>query len=313
MRRSDLVASLPTFALRAPRTARYAEEMRFLLVALVVLAAPTARADRDRDPVRLRAGTLAIQGSRYMKDMLALSEEIARRTRGGVELDWVSDGQLGEEAEMAKLLSTKKLDGGGFSETGLVALVPEIAAWGEPGRFHTYGDVDNAIAAHDATLRERFAKADLELVMWADLGFARVFSRDPIGDLAARLREPALARPIDGALAASITSGTLRTWAVPPLYAIAIGNRARYMSNLRYRYIVGALVFSRRAWSRLTRAQQATVREVCREWEPKIRASWRKETERGIAALDKAGVKTQPATEADIAAFVELASARTKL
>ena len=56
--------------------------------------------------------------------------------------------------------------------------------------------------------------------------------------------------------------------------------------------------------------QQAKVLEVCREWEPKIRASWRKETERGIAALDKAGVKTYVATEADVAAFVELTAAQ---
>jgi TRAP-type C4-dicarboxylate transport system substrate-binding protein len=292
--------------------------MRLVLLVLGLLASSApARAERaDRDPVRLRAGTLAIQGTRYMKDMLALADEIDRRTRGGVQLDWVSDGQLGEEADMAKLVKAKKLDGGGFSETGLVALVPAMAAWGEPGRFHTYDDVDKAIAERDAKLRESFAKADLQLVMWADLGFARVFSRDAMTSLPSVLRSSKsdLSRPIDGALTRAITSGKLRTWAVPPLYMLAIGNQARHMTNLRFRYVVGALVFSRSAWARLTAAQQATVLEVCREWEPKIRASWRKETERGIAALDKAGVKTHAATDADIAAFVELTgSARTEL
>jgi TRAP-type C4-dicarboxylate transport system substrate-binding protein len=290
---------------------RYLEGMRFVLLVVAVLATHSAaRADRaDRDPIRLRAGTLAIQGTRYMKDMLALADEIDRRTRGSVQLDWVSDGQLGEETEMAKLVRTKKLDGGGFSETGLVALVPEMSAWGEPGRFYTYDDVDKAIAERDAKVRERFAKEELELVMWADLGFARVFSRDPMKNVGAVLRSSRsdLARPIDGALSSAINSGKLHTWVLPPLYMLAIGNHARYMSNLRYRYIVGALVFSRHAWARLTPAQQATVLEVCREWEPKIRASWRKETERGIAALDKAGVRTQAASEADIAAFVEIA------
>jgi len=289
--------------------------MRPVLLVLAVLAtSATARAD-DRDPIRLRAGTLAIQGSRYMKDMAALAAEIDRRTRGSVQLDWVSDGQLGEDADMAKLVKAKKLDGGGFSETGLVALVPEMATWGEPGRFFTYEDVDKAIAARDAKVRERFAKADLQLVMWADLGFARVFSRDPMTSLTRVLQAKTdLARPIDGALTDAIHKGTLRTWTLPPLYMLAIGNHARYMTNLRYRYVVGALVFSRTAWSRLSRAQQATVLEVCHEWEPKIRASWRKETERGIAALDKAGVKTYAATEADVAVFVDgTKSARTDL
>jgi|GEM_PF-4369608 len=286
-------------------------------VALLVLAVAVlqssaiAQADSD-EPVHLRAGTLAIQGTRYMKDMAALAAEIDRRTRGAVQLDWIADGQLGEETEMAKLVRAKKLDGGGFSETGLAALVPEMSVWGEPGRFYTYEDVDKAIAASDAKMRERFAKADLQLVMWADLGFARVFSRDRITNVAGILRTSRadLVRPIDGALSSAINGGTLRTWALPPLYMLAIGNHARFMTNLRYRYVVGALVFTRTAWSRLTPLQQAKVLEVCREWEPKIRASWRKETERGIAALDKAGVKTYVATEADVAAFVELTAAQ---
>lgn len=285
------------------------------MILLVVLVTHSpARAERDRDPVRLRAGTLAIQGTRYMKDMLALADEIDRRTRGSVQLDWLSDGQLGEEADMARLVRAKKLDGGGFSETGLVALVPEMAAWGAPGRFHTYEEVDKAIAANDEKLRARFAEEGLQLVMWADLGFARVFSRDPLSSFASVLRtsRDELGRPIDGALSSAIHDGTLRTWALPPLYMLALGNQARYMSNVRYRYVIGALVFSRAAWSRLTPSQRSTVLEVCREWEPKIRKSWRKETERGIAALGKAGVKTQVATDADIAAFVQLArSART--
>lgn len=270
-------------------------------------AAPRA----DGDPVRLRVGTLAIAGSRYMTDMAALADEIARRTRGGVELAWVADGQLGEEVDMVRLVRKRELDGGALSETGLVALVPEMAAWGAPGRFHTYEDVDRAIADADAGLRARFAKTNLELVMWADLGFARVFSRDPLGDLTSVLERSrdVLRAPIDGASNKRIADGSVRTWALPPLYMLAVGNHARYMSNLRYRYVIGALVLSRAAWARMTPAQQATVREVCAAWEAKLRVRWRKETERAIAALGKAGVATQAASEAEVAAFVEHAQA----
>ena len=241
-----------------------------------------------------------------MEDMNALAAAIARSTRGSVELDWVPDGQSGDERDMAKLVRDGKLDGGGFSETGLVALVPDMARWGKPGRFHTYDDVDKAIADADALFRDRFAQADLQLMMWADLGFARIFSRDAMGDLRALLRDPTLAAPIDGQLIAAIANGKQRTWALPPLYTLGVANHARTMSNLRYRYIVGALVFSRGAWSRLSPQQQATVSAVCRALEPKFRASWRKDTERAITALTKAGVATQAATDEDIRAFIEL-------
>jgi len=92
---------------------------------------------------------------------------------------------------------------------------------------------------------------------------------------------------------------------------LAIGSaKVRAMTTLRYRYVVGGLVFGKGAWARLTPAEQAAVLDVCRAREPKLRASWRKETERGIAALAKAGVAITTQTEAELAAFAEAAAKR---
>lgn len=281
--------------------------MRFLaaLGVLVLVAAPVA-AD-DRDPVHLRIGTLAIEGSRYMTDMAALAADVERRTKGAVVLDWVAGGQLGEEAAMAALVTTGKLDGGAFSATGLVSLVPEMAAFARPGMFITAEEVDRATAAVEPAVRELFAAKKLTFAMWADLGFAHVFSTQPITSLAGvlELAAPQLAMPLDGKLAEAITSGRARAWAVPPLYMIALpGAKARAVSNLRHHYVAGGLVLSDRAWSRIAAGDQAKVRAAFAAWEPKLRASWRKESERGLAALQKSGVKMQPATLDEARAFM---------
>ena len=173
------------------------------LVLFVFLATGETRAAADpRDPVRLRLGTQAIDGSRYMKDILALGKEIEKRTRGSVVVDWVAGGQLGDEAAMADLVSRGKLDGGGFSETGVSALVPEMSAWRAPGLFRTYDEVDRATTALDATVRDLFAKRGLAFVMWADLGFAHVFSAEPITSVWDVLQKaaPWIAQPLDGKL-----------------------------------------------------------------------------------------------------------------
>ncbi|CAN5923749.1 hypothetical protein BH11MYX3_BH11MYX3_00280 [soil metagenome] len=277
---------------------------------LVVLFARVATAE-DREPVRLRLGTLAIDGSRYMKDILALGKEIDRRTRGGVELDWVSGGQLGEEAAMADLVVRGKLDGAGFSETGLVAIAPEMAAWGYPGQLEDYEGVDRATAALDASTRELFATRGTVFAMWADLGFSHLFASAPIGSLKDVLDRaaPWLTQPIDGALTAAIKSGRARAWTLPPLYLLAIGSTtAKAMTDLRYRYVVGGLVFSKAAWSRLTPAQRTTVLDVCHEWEPRIRASWRKESERGVAVLQKSGVVMRAVSSAERTTFGQVAA-----
>lgn len=283
-----------------------------LLVLVLALGSGTARAD---EPVRLRLGTLAIDGSRYMKDVLALSQEIEKRTRGAVRLDWRSDGQLGDERAMVDLITAGKLDGGGFSETGLTVLVPDMIVWRYPGLFRTYDEIDRATTALTPEVRERFARRDMVFVMWADLGFSQVFSAEGSAgllDLLARAA-PWNAMPLDPKLIGEITSGRARAWAMPPLYMLAIGQpaRARSMSALRYSYVVGGLVLSKSAWSRLRPADQAVVLEVSREWEPRLRESWRRETERGIAALVKTGTRILPVSDAELATFTEV-SARSR-
>ncbi len=283
------------------------------MIGWMVLALGLATASAD-EPVTLRLGTLAIDGSRYMKDVLALSQEIEKRTRGAVRIDWLSDGRLGDERAMAGLISAGKLDGGGFSETGLTALVPDMAVWGYPGLFRTHEEVDRATAALAPTIRERFARRDLVFVMWADLGFSQVFSTAEtarLPDLLVRAA-PWITMPLDPKLIGEITSGRARAWTLPPLYMLVIGQaRARAMSALRYRYVVGGLVVSRSAWSKLRPADQATLLDVCREWEPRLRKSWRRETERGIAALAKAGTRILPVSDAELASFSEK-SARSR-
>jgi TRAP-type transport system periplasmic protein len=278
--------------------------MRGWLIVLGLLASGRAEADR----VRLKVGTLAIDGSRYMLDMTALAREIERRTGGDVQITWISGGQAGDEKEMVEQIRHGALAGGALSETGLVALVPEMAAWQYPGLVTSYDEVDRATAAVDATTRERFARREIQFLMWADLGFAHLFSTEPIPNLRDVLvrASPWLTVPIDGKLTAEITSSRARAWALPPLYMMAIGAaKVKQMTALRYRYVPGALVIGDRAWARLSTAQQAKVREVCREWEPKIRTSWRAETERGLSALAKSGVRTYTSPATEIAGFAE--------
>lgn len=279
--------------------------LRFVGLVLLALFGSKAHAD----VVRLRVGTLAVDGSRYMTDILAMSKEIELRTRRRVRLDWVTGGQLGDDHAMAKQIRDGSLDGGGLSETGLISLVPEMAAWQYPGLFRDYLEVDRATAALDAQIRERFASHQLVFAMWADLGFANLFSTQPIANLRELLGRATVTTPLE-TLADAITGKRTTAWALPPLYQIVIGpQRAKVMTELRYRYVVGALVLSHAAWAKLTPAQQAIVLDVCRDYQPKLRASWRAETERGIAALTKAGVQLRSFTAGETAAFFDAAAA----
>jgi hypothetical protein len=180
---------------------------------------------------------------------------------------------------MVDLIVRGKLDGGGFSETGLIAAVPEMAVWRYPGLFRTYDEVDRTTAALDPTTRELFARRDLVFVMWADLGFAHVFATEAVASLRAllSLAAPQNTLPLDGTLVEAVTSGRARGWVMPPLYTLAIGQVQVRASRAAP---------PPRRWSRDPAGVVAVTAagdgaRQCREWQPRLRKSWRAGTERG--------------------------------
>ncbi|HEY5938017.1 MAG TPA: TRAP transporter substrate-binding protein DctP [Kofleriaceae bacterium] len=278
--------------------------MRLVLAVLVVIGLRSAHADQSDEPVTLRLGTLAVEGSRYMTDIAAFSAELEKRAR--ISITWASSGQLGDEAAMVEQIESGKLDGAGFSETGLIAAVPEMAVWRYPGMFRDASEVDRATAARGARVREQFAKRGLVFAMWADLGFANVFASERAATLHEMLgrASPWITMPLDATLFEPVASGKARAWAMPPLYVLAIGKvQAKEMSRLPYRYVIGGLVLSRAAWARLDAKQQKVFREICRAWEPRLRTRWRAETERGVAALEKLGVRVRAVSERELETF----------
>src|SRR5258705_9644229 len=174
------------------------------------------------EPVTLRVGTQAIDGSRYMVDIRALGKKLEERTRGRVQLEWIANGQLGDEPAMADLIAHDKLDGGGFSETGLTAIVPEMAVWALPGLFESYDEVDRATAALDATIRDRFARRDMVFLLWADLGFSYVFATQPFTSLRDVLVKgtPWIPMPLTHKVTDAIVHDGARAWTLPPLYML---------------------------------------------------------------------------------------------
>ena len=69
-------------------------------------------------------------------------------------------------------------------------------------------------------------------------------------------------------------------------------------------------MLSRPAWAKLAAVDQEVVVAVSREYEPKLRASWRKETERGIAALARAGTQVTAPSDEEAAWFATVMTKR---
>lgn len=274
---------------------------------LSMLAVADARAD---EPLRL--GTLAPDGSRYMRDLLGLSRELDRLTDGGVKLKWYPGGALGDDVHMAGMLAAGKLDGAAFTDAGLSALVPEVRAWSFPAMFESSDEIDYLQRRMRARYEELFDRRGYVLLLWGDVGFTHVFSNYKIASLA-DLRKQTLwlwnddpsAIYFAGLAGIKVTASSLRqlcdslpqgkidTWQFPPLAAVAFGihRYPRYLSELRYRYMIGGMVLRKDVWQKLSASEQRALRSVSAKWERLFTTGWRVDERKAMDVIRKGGVK----------------------
>lgn len=292
------------------------------VVALLVALAP-ARAGAE---TVLRLGTVAPEGSRPMKDLRAMTDEIERRSRGEIRIKWFSGGRLGDERAMAGLLGseTGTLDGAAFTDIGLGTLVPEMRFWHFPGLFRDMDEVDFIEQRYREDFVRWFEARGLVLVAWGDVGWIHFIADTPIRSFDDLRRRRAWFWADDrvaseaaqflgltihssslGELVAQLREGKIDAWCYPPLAIIAWGIQgyARYVSELRWRFMVGALVIRKDVFEALPPDQQAIVLAVGRKWEPRLLKTWRAENEKALAAMIRQGTRLVKVGSEDQEAF----------
>jgi TRAP-type C4-dicarboxylate transport system substrate-binding protein len=283
-----------------------------LLAGLVVAAGTTRLAAAD---TVLRIGTVAPEGSRYMKDMRSMGAEIERLTDGQVRLKWFSSARLGDEkVQGATLMDPRgKLDGAGFSGVGLTFLVPEMRVWVYPGMFQDYAEVDFIEKKYREEYAGYFARRGLMLIAWGDVGFSYLHGTTAKVETFAELKrrrmwlwsddEPAnaalkiLGIVVDATslsgLVERLQAGKIDVWPYPPLAVVGFGLQrfSRFMSDMPFTFLSGALVIRKDVFDALPAEARRAILAVGRKWEGRITKEWRAENAHAVEAMVKQGTK----------------------
>lgn len=285
---------------------------------LVVLAA----AGGAHAETVVRIGTVAPDGSVYMREMRAFASEIERLSDGEVTFKWYPGGRLGDDKALAEALLADggRIEGAALTGIGLARLAPEFAFWIYPGLFRDVEEVDLARRLYRADFERWLEERGFVLVVWGDVGFLRLMSDRPIAGLeelrqdrklwlwadddgaitAAKLAGIAFTPTSLGELAGALRKGTIDTWVYPPLAAIAMGIHgfAKHLLDLRFNYMVGAFVLRRDVFESLPEETRKVLRAVGRKWEPRLVKTLRGENEKAVEAMKRQGTKVMAADEA---------------
>ena len=252
--------------------------MKKLLITLLVLAISL-----PLQAATLKVATVTPEGSGWMKDMRASAQEIKERTEGRVQIKYYGGGVMGTDQKVLGRIRIGSLQGGAFTPSALAAQYSDLNLYGLPMVFDSEEEAAYVREQMDVTLRDGLEKAGWVNFGFAAGGFAVVMSNTPIetlddlkgmkvwipeGDLISRRSMEALQlSPVTLPLTDVLTglqTGLIDIVAMSPIGALVLQwhTKVKYMTELPLVYTLGFMAVDKRAFNKLSAADQAIVREV---------------------------------------------------
>ena len=279
---------------------------RFALA--LILAASPAFAQAS---VRIKLGTMAPQGSTWHQQMQGMAQDFAKASEGKVELKIYAGGTQGSEGEMIRKMSIGQLQAASITAIGLHEITPEPQAEDVPFMIDSYEEYDYVHERIRPALEEAISRKGFQVLQWGEVGFVYLFSTQPYrtpadfgkgkvftwnGDPGAEAAwkaagfHPVVLSSTD--LIPSLTSGMINVVGYSPLYAYTANmySKAKYMLNLHWGFLTGAMVVRKDAWERIPEAVRTKLLEIAADYGKATREDVRKQNEDAIQQMKKRGL-----------------------
>ena len=233
--------------------------------------------------MELKIATLSPEGSVWMQKMQAGADEIHRKTSNRVRFKFFGGGIMGNDKAVLRKIRIGQLHGGAVTAGSLSHLYGDSIIYGLPMKFKSLQEVDRVRKTMDAILMAGFEEKGFVTFGLAEGGFAYLMSNNPIrttddlrtqkvwipgNDLiTAEVLKRIGINPIPLPMADVLTSlqtGLVDTVPAPPIAAIIFQwhTRVRYLTKIPLSYAYGLLAVDRKAFARVSEADQQIVRSI---------------------------------------------------
>jgi TRAP-type C4-dicarboxylate transport system substrate-binding protein len=249
-----------------------------LLVALLMAAG--TRADEPQS-YTLRVATIAPDGTAWSREAKAYARDVDLATKGGLKIKFYWGGVAGDDVEVLERIRKGQIDGAASGGPMCEKVAPSTRVLGIPGLFQDRDEVAHVMHLLRPVLQQEAQKEGFYWVGSSTLGPAVVFSRNPVRTMD-ELRKTKLwewdlfqfAVEADKAMGLSMAplpvleakraydTGQVDGFLAIPAAALAFqwSTQARYITDLRVRYLITCVVVANRAFDRIPiEYQQAFV------------------------------------------------------
>jgi len=279
-----------------------------LICVLVAALAPCGTAQAQT----FKIATIAPESSSWMKDMKAGAKVIEEHTEGRVKFKFYGGGVQGNDKQVQRKMRTGQLNGGAFTSGGLNRFHPDADLFALPMLFRSIDEARFVRNALEGELRQRLEDAGYVNFGLAAAGFAYMMSEkklttlrdldgqkvwipegDPVGFAALRaLGVAPVVMPVTDVMT-GLQTDLLDCVTVPPVGAIVFQwhTQLRYVSDVPLAYVYAALLIDKRAFSRMSKADQQVVREVMEGIYRKFDRNGVRENDEALQALLASGLE----------------------
>ena len=280
---------------------------RILLIAAALLFTASAGA------ATLKIATVTPEGSGWMKDMRASASEIKERTEGRVQIKYYGGGVMGNDAKVLGKIRIGALQGGAFTPGALANIYPDLNLYGMPLVFDSEEEAAYVRDRLDTVLEDGLENAGFVNFGFAAGGFAIVMSNTPVrslddlkgkrvwvpeGDNISYASMEALSlAPVTLPLTDVLTglqTGLIDIVATSPIGALVFQwhTKVKYVTEIPLSYTLGFMAVDKRAFAKLSEADQQVVREVMNKTYDNFDISNLAENRAARDALLNAGIET---------------------
>jgi len=278
---------------------------RLLLLTLSLLLCVQANA------ATFKIASIAPDGTSWMTEMRKGADEIKARTDGRVQFRFYPGGIMGNDKSVLRKIRVGQLQGGAITGGGLAEIYPEAQVYTIPFLFRDYAEVDAIRKQIDPVLLEGLKKKGYISFGISEGGFAYLMSTSriagiddlaghkvwvPEGDEVSRAAfEASNVSPVSLPLTDVLTglqTGLIDTVAGSAIGAIALQwhTRVKYLTDAPLAYLYGTMVLQRRAFEKLSAADQKVVNEVMSGVFSRLNEQNRKDDISALQALRSQGI-----------------------
>lgn len=292
------------------------------LSALALMPALAPAPAVPQAPTVIRLATFVPDGSVWHRAMREMGAEWSQRTAGRVQLRVYPGGVAGDEADYVRMMRIGQMQAAAITTAGLAQIDQAFQLFGVPMFFDSYSELHAVLAKMEPVLKQRLAAKGFVLLNWGHGGWVYFFTRQNASTVAEIKKvkmyamagddrwvqlwksngySPVALSPSD--MLTGLQTGMIDGTPTTPLLALTLQwyRQTPNMVGIGMAPLVGGLVMTKQAWSKISASDQVVVQAACRRLEEKLRTGVPHQDTTAVDEMKRRGLKVIPVPPAAVA------------